>query len=289
MTEKEERLARDRAEIAARVASFRETQQKFEREREEYYETTLANALNGSSRPSFWRWGGTAEACFAVIAKKRSGGTAKEFRQELCDSGNEADVSTFSFQVQQPCERWKHEKSRPHFRMWAGFFVYGADGLRPHVIASHAMGRVWSSDYAGTNTAFAEFISGERCVMPVWLEILINVMGYAGFIAIATYHRSPSNKLPDRWAPSRRASVCRRQLALCGPDEPVSLDQRMTAVGLRPQPKADDDEGEAKQQADHHDAPVSRFVRVVKRRDHGLFSWKPSLSQSRIRTTGFGF
>jgi hypothetical protein len=55
MTEKEERLARDRAEIAARVASFRETQQKFEREREAYYETTLANALNGSGRPSYWR------------------------------------------------------------------------------------------------------------------------------------------------------------------------------------------------------------------------------------------
>jgi hypothetical protein len=55
MTEKEERLARDRAEIAARVASFRETQQKFERAREAYYETTLANALNGSGRPSFWR------------------------------------------------------------------------------------------------------------------------------------------------------------------------------------------------------------------------------------------
>jgi hypothetical protein len=55
MTEKEERLARDRAEIEARVESFRETQQKFEREREEYYETTLANALNGTSRPPFWR------------------------------------------------------------------------------------------------------------------------------------------------------------------------------------------------------------------------------------------
>ena len=55
MTEKEERLARDRAEIAARVASFRETQQKFERERKAYYETTLATALNGSGRPSFWR------------------------------------------------------------------------------------------------------------------------------------------------------------------------------------------------------------------------------------------
>jgi hypothetical protein len=55
MTEKEERLARDRAEIAARVASFRETQQKFEREREEYCDTTLANAVNGTNRPSFWR------------------------------------------------------------------------------------------------------------------------------------------------------------------------------------------------------------------------------------------
>ena len=55
MTEKEERLARDRAEIAARVASFRQTQQKFERERKTYCETTLANALNGSGRRSFWR------------------------------------------------------------------------------------------------------------------------------------------------------------------------------------------------------------------------------------------
>jgi hypothetical protein len=55
MTEKEERLARDRAEIAARVARFRETQQKFEREREEYYETTLTNAINGTNRPLFWR------------------------------------------------------------------------------------------------------------------------------------------------------------------------------------------------------------------------------------------
>jgi hypothetical protein len=55
MTEKEERLARDRAEIAARVASFRETQQKFKREREAYCETTLASALSGSGRPSFWR------------------------------------------------------------------------------------------------------------------------------------------------------------------------------------------------------------------------------------------
>jgi hypothetical protein len=32
--------------------------------------------------------------------------------------------------------------------------------------------------------------------MPVWLEILINIIGYGGFIAIAMYHRSSSEKLP---------------------------------------------------------------------------------------------
>jgi hypothetical protein len=33
--------------------------------------------------------------------------------------------------------------------------------------------------------------------MPVWMEILINVIGYGGFIAIATYHRSPNENFPD--------------------------------------------------------------------------------------------
>jgi len=44
MTEQqEERLAKERAEIAARVASFKATQEKFERERDEYFVTTLRN------------------------------------------------------------------------------------------------------------------------------------------------------------------------------------------------------------------------------------------------------
>ena len=51
MTEKEERLARDRAEIAARVASFKETQQKFERARVEYCETTLSDAMTDPAVP----------------------------------------------------------------------------------------------------------------------------------------------------------------------------------------------------------------------------------------------
>lgn len=44
MSEQYDRLARERAEIAARVASFKATQEKFKREREEYFVTTLENA-----------------------------------------------------------------------------------------------------------------------------------------------------------------------------------------------------------------------------------------------------
>jgi len=34
--------------------------------------------------------------------------------------------------------------------------------------------------------------------MPPWLEVLLNVIAFAGFIAIANYHKSRSEKLPDR-------------------------------------------------------------------------------------------
>ena len=53
MTEQQERLAKERAEIAARVARFRATQEKFERERDEYFVTTLRNARTGEPLP-FW-------------------------------------------------------------------------------------------------------------------------------------------------------------------------------------------------------------------------------------------
>jgi hypothetical protein len=43
MTEKDDRRAREREEIAVRVANFKATQQRFEREREEHFFTTLAN------------------------------------------------------------------------------------------------------------------------------------------------------------------------------------------------------------------------------------------------------
>ena len=54
MTEQNDRLARAREEIAARVATFKATQQKFEREREEYFVTTLEDARNGSDGKVSW-------------------------------------------------------------------------------------------------------------------------------------------------------------------------------------------------------------------------------------------
>lgn len=53
MTEQDDRLTRERKEIAARIASFRATQERFERAREEYFETTMENARK-TARPSLW-------------------------------------------------------------------------------------------------------------------------------------------------------------------------------------------------------------------------------------------
>jgi hypothetical protein len=44
MSERYDRLAHEREEIAARVANFKATQEKFKREREKYFVTTLENA-----------------------------------------------------------------------------------------------------------------------------------------------------------------------------------------------------------------------------------------------------
>ena len=51
MTKREDRLAREREEIATRVAGFKATQEKFKREREEYFATTLENARDGTAFP----------------------------------------------------------------------------------------------------------------------------------------------------------------------------------------------------------------------------------------------
>jgi hypothetical protein len=54
MTELQDRLAQEREEIAMRVASFKATQEKFEREREEYFFTTLEHARSSFERRRVW-------------------------------------------------------------------------------------------------------------------------------------------------------------------------------------------------------------------------------------------
>jgi len=53
MTKQEERRAQEREEITARIASFKATQEKFEREREEYFLTTMQSARR-RDRSSLW-------------------------------------------------------------------------------------------------------------------------------------------------------------------------------------------------------------------------------------------
>jgi hypothetical protein len=52
---------------------------------------------------------------------------------------------------------------------------------------------------AGTNHDLRAYGVAEGVwAMPVWLEILINIIGYGGFVAVAMYHRSSSEKLPEQ-------------------------------------------------------------------------------------------
>ena len=53
MTKQEKRRAQEREEIATRIATFKATQQKFEREREEYFLATMENARK-TKLASFW-------------------------------------------------------------------------------------------------------------------------------------------------------------------------------------------------------------------------------------------
>jgi hypothetical protein len=62
MTEPQDNLAREREEIASRVANFKATQEKFQRERAEYFVTTLENARRTAQRPPLWSWNDRSSA-----------------------------------------------------------------------------------------------------------------------------------------------------------------------------------------------------------------------------------
>jgi hypothetical protein len=51
--ERQERMAREREEIAERIATFKATQEKFQREREEFFRRTWGN-IRQAEPPPFW-------------------------------------------------------------------------------------------------------------------------------------------------------------------------------------------------------------------------------------------
>jgi chorismate mutase len=53
-TERQKRLAQEREEIAARVATFKATQEKFQREREEFFRRTWRNIGEDEKSKLFW-------------------------------------------------------------------------------------------------------------------------------------------------------------------------------------------------------------------------------------------
>lgn len=57
MTDQAEQRMREREEFAARIAAFRATQEKFKREREAYFVSTMEDLRDPArkvERPSFW-------------------------------------------------------------------------------------------------------------------------------------------------------------------------------------------------------------------------------------------
>jgi hypothetical protein len=91
--------------------------------------------------------------------------------------------------------------------MWTGFwFLEQFFGPRHHLKTTSLRGGTsdpcdlaWSDHpSAQERTPRCAVPLHERYIMPAWVEILINVMGYAGFIAIATYHKPSGDELPDR-------------------------------------------------------------------------------------------
>ena len=75
MTEDEQRKIREREEIAARVAAFRATQEKFKRERDEYFVSTLENARK-VERPSLW----PEDIAQDMRPRKKPGASLRAFR-----------------------------------------------------------------------------------------------------------------------------------------------------------------------------------------------------------------
>jgi len=100
--------------------------------------------------------------------------------------------------------------------------------------------------------------------MPVWLEVLLNLSGYAGFVALASCGpacpgipptiRSLAATANSRAAPGRRAR------------EPVGLDRDTRVLELRPQRDADHHESQTEEHADEGAPPIGVAVALMEAR-----------------------
>lgn len=71
-----------------------------------------------------------------------------------------------------------------------GFFSFGGAG----------------SAVAGNETRPSGILSRKGIHMPVWMDILLNVIGYAGFVGVATFGHSCNHSRGDAAAPAERVS-----------------------------------------------------------------------------------
>jgi len=58
--------------------------------------------------------------------------------------------------------------------------------------------RFWESAAVFGTNALRGILSRKGFVMPVWMEVLLNVIGYAGFVGVATFNRSAEEPRPAR-------------------------------------------------------------------------------------------
>ncbi len=94
----------------------------------------------------------------------------------------------------------------------------------------------------------------EEADMPVWLEVLLNLSGYAGFVALRLARRRVSLACaPTSTSAATGASWRRAQLACAAwpaaSHQPVGLDRDARVLELRPQREADHHESETEQRA----------------------------------------
>ena len=68
----------------------------------------------------------------------------------------------------------------------------GVSGCRWGFSVLGVRGGVWE------RTLSAGILSRKGFVMPVWMEVLLNVIGYAGFVGVATFNRSAEEPPPAR-------------------------------------------------------------------------------------------